>query len=94
MQPTKQPALDGATVAGAHLARYGIRVERKHFTFDLRENVRGRFLRITEEVGGRFDTIIIPLSGIEPFRDGLNKMIEISKSQAPGTQVRDFTRRE
>lgn len=94
MQPTKQPALESATGAGTHLARYGIRVERKHFTFDLRENVRGSFLRITEEVGGRFDTIIIPLSGVEQFRDALNKMIEISKSQAPGTQVRDFTRRE
>jgi hypothetical protein len=94
MQPTKQPASETATSAGTHLARYGIRVERKHFTFDLKENPRGRFLRITEEVGGRFDTIIIPLPGVEPFRDALNKMIEISKGQAPGGQVRDFTRRE
>jgi hypothetical protein len=37
-----------------------VQVERKLFTFELRENPRGRFLRVTEDVGGRRDTIIIP----------------------------------
>ena len=62
------------------LQNYSIRVERKHFTFDLRENPRGRFLRITEEVNGRRDAIIIPLTGIEDFRDALNETIKFSKT--------------
>ena len=44
-----------------------IQVERKQFIFTLRENVRGRFLRITEDVNGRRDTIIIPAPGLEDF---------------------------
>ncbi len=42
-----------------------VQVERKLFTFELRENPRGRFLRVTEDVGGRRDTIIIPAAGLE-----------------------------
>ena len=49
-----------------------IKIERKQFFFDLKENPRGRFLKITEDVGGRRDTIIIPTSGLELFRDTLN----------------------
>jgi hypothetical protein len=60
-----------------------VRVERKHFTFDLRENPRGKFLRITEEVGGRYDTIIVPVTGLEQFRDALNEVIRLNNSQKP-----------
>lgn len=42
-----------------------IQIERKLFTFDLRENARGRFLRVTEDVGGHRDTVIIPAVGLE-----------------------------
>ncbi|MCZ7637302.1 MAG: RNA-binding protein [Verrucomicrobia bacterium] len=41
-----------------------IQIERKTFTLSLRENPRGRFLRITEDVGGRHDTIIVPAPGL------------------------------
>jgi hypothetical protein len=58
------------------------RVERKHFTFDLKENPRGRFLRITEEVNGRYDAIVIPLPGLEQFRDVLDEIIRFSKTLA------------
>ncbi|MCX7591171.1 MAG: RNA-binding protein [Kiritimatiellae bacterium] len=44
-----------------------IHVERKDFIFTLRENARGRFLRITEDVNGRRDTIIVPAPGLEDF---------------------------
>jgi hypothetical protein len=57
-----------------------MRVERKFFTFDLRENVRGQFVRITEEVNGRRDAIVIPLPGLIEFRDKLNEVVEASKS--------------
>ncbi len=61
------------------LQSHSIRVERKHITFDLRENPRGRFLRIIEEVGGRRDAVIVPITGLEEFRDALNKIIEFTK---------------
>ena len=57
-----------------------IQVERKHITFDLRENPRGRFLRIIEEVGGRRDAVIVPASGLEAFREALNKIIDHAKT--------------
>ncbi len=56
-----------------------IQVERKFFFFDLKENPRGRFLRITEEVGGRRDTIIIPSTGLDLFRDTIDQAIEADK---------------
>lgn len=52
-----------------------IQIERKQFFFDLKENPRGRFLKITEDVGGRRDTIIIPSTGLELFRDTIEKAI-------------------
>lgn len=53
-----------------------IQIERKTFVFALKENPRGRFLRITEDVGGRRDTIIIPAPGLGEFRKVLEGMIE------------------
>ncbi len=58
------------------LQTQSIRVERKHITFDLRENPRGRFLRITEEVSGRRDAIIVPVSGLEEFRAAIDNVIK------------------
>jgi len=52
-----------------------IAIERKNFIFDLRENPRGRFLRITEDAGGRRDAIVIPAPGLEEFRRALDEII-------------------
>ena len=57
-----------------------IQVERKLFTFGLRENPRGRFLKITEDVGGRRDAIIIPAPGLTDIRDLLSRVIEADVS--------------
>ena len=57
-------------------------IERKQFFFDLKENPRGRFLRITEDVGGRRDTIIIPSTGLEQFRDMVDDTIRANKSES------------
>jgi PurA ssDNA and RNA-binding protein len=57
-----------------------VQIERKTFVFTLKENPRGRFLRITEDVGGRRDTIIIPAPGLEDFRKLLDEMIKASES--------------
>lgn len=53
-----------------------IQIERKQFFFDLKQNPRGKFLKITEDVGGRRDTIIIPSTGLPAFRDTIQKAIE------------------
>jgi PurA ssDNA and RNA-binding protein len=60
-----------------------IQIERKTFVFTLKENPRGRFLRITEDVGGRRDTIIIPAPGLEDFRKLLDEMVKASAEAPP-----------
>lgn len=43
--------------------------------FTLKENPRGRFLRITEDVNGRRDTIIVPAPGLAEFKKLLDEMV-------------------
>ncbi len=52
-----------------------IQIERKTFVFTLKENPRGLFLRITEDVGGRRDTIIIPAPGLGDFKKIMDEMV-------------------
>lgn len=59
------------------IASEKIQIERKQFFFDLRENQRGILLRITEEVRGHRDTIIVPATGLKDFSNALKKMIEV-----------------
>ena len=61
-----------------------IAVERKNFIFDLRENPRGRFLRITEDANGRRDSIVIPAPGLEEFRRVLDDIISASQEASKG----------
>jgi len=60
-----------------------IQIERKTFQFTLKENPRGRFLRITEDVGGRRDTIIIPAPGLEDFKKLIDEMVKASAEIPP-----------
>src|SRR4051812_46642881 len=55
-----------------------IQIERKSFVFTLKENPRGRFLRITEDVNGRRDTIIIPATGLDDFKRLFEEMLRTS----------------
>ncbi len=82
MRTMAQPGTGGASGVDTQLQNQSMRVERKHFTFDLRESA-GRFLRIIEEVNGRRDAIIIPVTGLEDFRDQLNEIIKFSKTLTP-----------
>jgi hypothetical protein len=50
------------------LMRVELTVERKIFTVTLKENLRGRFLRITEDAGTKRNTVIIPATGLDDFR--------------------------
>ncbi len=67
-----------------------IQIERKQFSFTVRENIRGRFLKITEDVGGRRDTIIIPSTGLEQVRDIIDDAIEADREAGP-YEVNDDT---
>ena len=60
-----------------------IQIERKTFVFALKENPRGRFLRITEDVSGRRDTIIIPAPGLEDFKKIIDEMVRTSAEAQP-----------
>jgi hypothetical protein len=49
-------------------------VERKTFFIALKENHQGRFCRITEEVAGRRNAIILPLGGLADLAKTLTEM--------------------
>ena len=57
------------------LATRELEVERKFFRFEVRENDRGRFLRITEENQGRRNTVIVPDSGFADFAKVLSEVL-------------------
>ncbi len=60
-----------------------VQIERKLFVFTLKENPRGRFLRITEDVGGRRDTIIVPSTGLEDFKKIVDEIVKASNEIPP-----------
>src|SRR5579859_4516377 len=62
-----------------------IQIERKTFVFTLKENPRGRFLRITEDVGGRRDTIIIPAPGLADFKKIVDEMVRAA-AETPASE--------
>ncbi len=44
-----------------------ILADRKIFFLDLKENDRGQFVKITEDVRGRRDTIMVPVEFLDDF---------------------------
>ena len=57
------------------LAEGKLVLEYKTFLFSLRENQRGRVLRISEVANGRFNTIMIPAAGLDDVMQILNEMV-------------------
>lgn len=57
-----------------------IRIENKKFHFDLMENHRGRYLRITEKSGGK-SSIVIPESGLNEFREAFLQFLEETEAR-------------
>ena len=58
------------------LASEKVVIDRKIFFLDLMENNRGRFMRITEDVGGRRDRIMLPAEAFNDFADALERLID------------------
>ncbi len=52
-----------------------LQIERKHFYVELRENDRGKFLRITEEAHGRRNCIIVPSTGVDEFTAAISEVL-------------------
>ncbi len=75
----RRPAFQATPVPEETLAAEKLQIERKVFLLTLKENPRGRFLRITEDVGGRRDHVIVPASGLAEFRRVLDSLIAVSE---------------
>gem|GEM_PF-191017 len=61
--------------------------DRKIFFLDLKENERGRVIKITEDVRGRRDTIMVPVEMLSDFIDALHRIEEAdAASGAPRGQ--------
>ena len=53
-------------------------IERKIFTLTLKENPRGRFLRIIETSGSKYCSIIVPVAGMKDFQKMVADMVKAS----------------
>jgi hypothetical protein len=53
--------------------------DRKIFFLDLKENDRGSFVKITEDVRGRRDTIMVPSEILDDFIQALRNIAEIDR---------------
>jgi hypothetical protein len=70
----------GERLSNDPIASEKISVDRKIFFLDLKENNRGRFLKITEDVGGRRDTIMLPAEAFADFAAALQRLMEVEKN--------------
>ena len=75
--PPKPPIQEDTLHAGR------LDVERKTFVLALKENPRGRFLRITEKKGMQHATVIVPATGLKDFLKVLADIIEADAAAAP-----------
>ena len=64
----------------APIASEKIVSDRKIFFLDLKENPRGRYLKITEDVGGRRDTIMLPILAAQDFIQALQSLTEFESN--------------
>jgi hypothetical protein len=60
-----------------------IMTDRKIFFLDLKENERGRVIKITEDVRGRRDTIMLPVESADEFLDALQRILELERDLPP-----------
>ena len=58
--------------------------DRKIFFMDLKENDRGRFVKITEDVRGRRDTIMLPIEALDDFLEALNRVADFEEEMDNG----------
>jgi hypothetical protein len=59
-----------------------LQIERKHFHVELRQNDRGKFVRITEETHGRRNTIMVPTTGVEDLTAAIGEVLSTERMGA------------
>ena len=64
-----------------------LEVERKSFRLALKENSRGRFLRVTESGGNKFSSIVVPASGLADFQLMINEMVSVARDVLADNEV-------
>ncbi|MGQ0794283.1 MAG: PUR family DNA/RNA-binding protein [Deltaproteobacteria bacterium] len=65
-----------------HMSKH-VDIESKRFFFDVKENHKGKYLRITELSGGR-SCIVIPLAGIKEFKERLGEIVDEASKLVEG----------
>jgi len=85
--PEQAGMSNGGNGEDLDLRRATLQVEQKRIFVNLRENPRGRYLRIAEVTGNNRSTIIIPSSGLVQFRTLLDDFIQNDSAVALGQQA-------
>lgn len=75
--------MDRPRIQEVTLKELFVEVERKLFVLELKQNERGRFLKVTEEVKGRHSVIIIPSTGLAELHQALGELVAASKALPP-----------
>jgi hypothetical protein len=65
------------------IASKELQIERKRIVIEMRENARGRFLRITEESHGRRNTVIVPSTGLNEFMTAADEVCTAANQVTP-----------
>jgi hypothetical protein len=79
----QRPPLDRPRVPEVMLKELFVQVERKLFVLALKQNERGRFLRLTEEASAKHTTVIIPSTGLQELHQALGELIAANDSLPP-----------
>ena len=58
------------------IATEKVMVDRKIFFLDMKENHRGRVLKITEDVAGRRNSVMLPAEAFGDFVAALERLVE------------------
>lgn len=81
----QQPA-PRAPIEEATLKAVTFQIERKSFMISVKENPRGRFVRVSEDSQGRRNSVIVPMSGLEDFKKAFDDVYKVAMempSQVP-----------
>jgi len=65
-----------------------LQIDEKSFRLMLKENSRGRFLRITESNGTRFNSVMVPASGLAGFLAIVNEIANLAGAGSVAAQPR------
>ena len=75
------------------LAKHVFEIENKTFIILLKENDRGRFLRIVETSGEFRQSLVIPASGLNDFKAIFDFMVEADQEFLPAMNATEGARR-